>query len=152
GLFAFAVEIDVAQAHVHRGLAVGPHHLGLERHLRVEIGEVEDEIDDRTDLLDARALDADSAQRDVLDLVIEQHFAAGVVDVRVDLVPRLARPALSIRHANPLQETMCAHSTQALSLKQRMKQRKSVPFCQTTASTWQAGLWRAGGAAARMLE
>src|SRR5262249_52398089 len=79
----------------------------LERHLRVEIGEVDHDIDDRSDFFDARALDADATERDVLDLVVEQHLAAGVVHVRVDFVPwMLALSAVAaFGHSAPCRRT-----------------------------------------------
>ncbi len=47
-------------------------------------GKFEHQVDQRAHLFDARRLDADTAQRDVLDAMKQQHLVAGVVDVGVD--------------------------------------------------------------------
>ncbi len=92
GVLALFVQVDVADAHVHRRLAVRPHDLAGDRDRRVELGKVQHQVDQRADLLDARGLDADTAQRDVLDAMEQQHLVAGVVDVGVDFEAReLAR-------------------------------------------------------------
>ena len=51
----------------------------------VELGKVQHEIDEGSDLFDAGRLDAHAAQRDVLDAVEEEDLVPGVVDVRVHL-------------------------------------------------------------------
>src|SRR6185369_6645698 len=80
------VEVDVADAHVHGRLAVGPGDLALDRDRGVQLGEVQDQVDQRADLLDPGGFDADAAQRDVLDPVKQEDLVPGEVDVGVDLV------------------------------------------------------------------
>src|SRR5450432_2415251 len=73
-VFAFFIEVDVADPHVHGGLTVGPHDLAGHRDRGIEVREIQHQVDHGADLLDARGLDANATQRDVLDAVEEQHF------------------------------------------------------------------------------
>src|SRR5262249_6988373 len=52
-VLSLLVEIDVTNPHVHRGLAVGPHHLALHRNRGIEVGEVEDQVHHRAHLFHA---------------------------------------------------------------------------------------------------
>src|SRR6188508_2742872 len=53
GLALGLVHFDVADAHVHGRIAVGPDHLAAQRQRRAELGEVDDQVDHGADLLDA---------------------------------------------------------------------------------------------------
>src|SRR4051812_19765130 len=53
GVLALVVEIDEADAHVHGGVPVYPDHLALDRDRRAQLGEVDHQVDDGADVLDA---------------------------------------------------------------------------------------------------
>jgi hypothetical protein len=96
---ALVVEADPADAHVLRRGPVGPGHLPAQLQLGAEVGEVEHHIDRRAHLDQVRRLDADAAQRDVLDAVVEEDVVALHIHVSVDLVARMRARFLDHRQA-----------------------------------------------------